>query len=232
VFLFYSRYCSPIALRVHSALDAEGARLYCRLPLAAALLVLNRFPPTEPLPPTHNTTSLSYLRRTPRPRVLADTTAASRFLFWCRTRRLSHRRAQADLDRAHRAAVQFTATDGSGTRANRSDHRNHYNAIYALRWLPERAFTTPSHTTARLADAAEPGVQWAFEWYRVQRDVCPDSPICFLRHAPTATGEQVRVGTASPSLPAGSQPCQQRPFGPSISPFIFLRLYRLHIWLL
>jgi hypothetical protein len=103
----------------------------------------------------------------------------------------------------HHTAGLLTGIDGSGTRANRSDHRNHNNAIFDSRWLPKRAFTITPPTTTQLADASQPSVQWALQWDWLQRYGCADSTVCVLQHTPAASGEQVRVGTHPPGLPAG-----------------------------
>ena len=127
--------------------------------------------------------------------------------------------------------VLLTGTDGSGTRAHRPEHRNHYNAIFVHRWLPEHASTTPPRSTARLA-ATKSNVQWALERDWVQRDLGPDSTICVLQHTRTAPGEQVRIGTTPPSPTTGPKLRQPRSPRASLSPLILFRLHSLDVGLL
>jgi hypothetical protein len=114
-------------------------------------------------------------------------------------------------------------SDGSGTRAYRSDIRIHHDATHICRSLPERSITIPPPAFTIPPDAAEPRLQYS-EWrYWVPWHIIyPDSTLRLFKHSTTASGKQVVIGSGqslrSTKLPA--KQCGQA--WPSVTPFVLV----------
>jgi hypothetical protein len=84
-------------------------------------------------------------------------------------------------------------SDGSGTRANRSDFLYNYHVTFFFRCLPKPAASTASSSTLP-PNATRSGLQYPEPSCRLQGHLCPDSTIRFLEHAAAASREQVDLG--------------------------------------